>query len=215
MTKKHCKYCDQMLERSSFTVRAASPDGLSYKCRECASKYAKARYGGNVSVAEAAKQRAKKWAQANPEKRLDVSRRYTQLHLDAERHRKRVYGVRARHLNPEAAKAKGRYAIAVRRLRVALAMAKPHKAVMARLVAKANGRCTYCLGLFTSLTVDHFVPVVHKGNGQIPNLIPCCKPCNASKGAKDGADWIAERFGQNRLVDVLRALPSLSAARLP
>lgn len=215
MNTKHCKYCDRILDKSSFTARAASPDGLSYKCRECASAYAKARYQGDASVAAAAKQRAKKWAVANPEKRQEVVRQYTKRHLETERVRKREKNALARRQNPEAARLKGRNAMAVRMARVELARAKPHKAAMARLLKKARGRCTYCRGLFTSLTVDHFVPVASKGDGQIINLIPCCKPCNASKGAKDGADWLAERFGAGRLGDVLRDLPALSAARLP
>lgn len=215
MSQKFCKYCDQMLDASCFTKRSASPDGLSYKCRECASAYAISRYQTEPSVAEAAKLRAKKWVKLNPEKRLEVVRSFTRRNLESERNRKREYAVRARRVNPELARQKGRKAARVRRDRLIAADAFPHKDAARRLIQRANGRCTYCRGLFTSLTIDHFTPVVNGGSGQLINLIPCCKSCNASKGAKDGADWLAEQFGTQRLVDVLRSLNDLCVARLP
>lgn len=36
---KYCKYCDHNLPVEAFSVRDASPDGRSYKCRECDKKY--------------------------------------------------------------------------------------------------------------------------------------------------------------------------------
>lgn len=215
VSQKHCNFCDRMLESSYFSVRRASPDGLSNKCRECASAYAKSRYRENSSVADAAKKRARKWVELNPEKRLEVTRNFRNRNLLSERARGREYVIRSRIKNPELARQKGIEASRIRRRRAIEADAFPHKEAARRLIQRANGLCTYCRGLFTSLTVDHFNPVVNGGHGRFSNLIPCCKSCNASKGAKDGAEWLVEQFGVERLVDVLRSVDDLYAARLP
>ena len=215
MNEKHCKYCDRVRDASCFTRRVASPDGLSYKCRECQSAYAKERYRSNPAVSDAAKARAKKWVESNPEKRLEVTRSFRKRHLLSERERGREYAARARIENPALVRKKGLEAARIRRRRAIAADAFPHKEAARRLVQRANGLCTYCRGLFTSLTIDHFTPVVSGGSGQLSNLFPCCKSCNASKGAKDGADWLAEQFGIERLADVLRSIDDLYAARLP
>lgn len=215
MNTKHCRYCDRMLDVSRFTIRSASVDGLSYKCRECASSYAKTRYHSDSTVADEAKQRAKRWASRNPDKRLDVIRKFTERNLESERARKREYGIRVRKQRPDEVRLAGIVAAHTRRHREVSVDAFPHKAAVKRLISKANGKCTYCHGLFTSLTIDHFHPVSKGGGGQLWNLIPCCKPCNSSKGAKDGPDWIEKNFGVQRVVDVLRSLNALSQARLP
>ena len=46
-----------------------------------------------------------------------------------------------------------------------------------------QGVCHYCANkvLPTQLTMDHIVPVARGGKSQPGNVVPACKPCNASK----------------------------------
>ncbi|MGE3536805.1 MAG: HNH endonuclease [Candidatus Tectimicrobiota bacterium] len=47
----------------------------------------------------------------------------------------------------------------------------------------AQGRCAYCEGTFApdELTMDHIVPLARGGRSTRGNVVPCCKPCNATK----------------------------------
>lgn len=48
--------------------------------------------------------------------------------------------------------------------------------------------CAYC-GSDKSITMDHIVPISRGGNHTEDNVIPACKSCNASKGAKVPHEW--------------------------
>lgn len=48
--------------------------------------------------------------------------------------------------------------------------------------------CVYC-GEARSLTIDHVVPLAKGGRDEPSNIVPACKPCNSSKGAKLLAEW--------------------------
>ena len=43
--------------------------------------------------------------------------------------------------------------------------------------------CVYCGD--PAVEIDHVVPVVKGGTHELSNLVPACRPCNRSKGAKD------------------------------
>jgi hypothetical protein len=51
--------------------------------------------------------------------------------------------------------------------------------------ADDNYRCANC-GSTQDLTVDHIIPVSKGGGNERSNLRTLCRPCNSSKGAKDG-----------------------------
>jgi 5-methylcytosine-specific restriction endonuclease McrA len=58
-----------------------------------------------------------------------------------------------------------------------------------------NNCCCYCEKPFNEqnkLTWDHFVPLSKGGSHAGDNLLPCCKSCNSSKGAKMPAQFLAE-----------------------
>lgn len=60
----------------------------------------------------------------------------------------------------------------------------PRKAIA--VYQKTKGRCGYCgchLG-FDGFSADHVVPKSKGGSNQINNLLPCCKTCNSTKGAR-------------------------------
>lgn len=50
-----------------------------------------------------------------------------------------------------------------------------------------NAKCFYCNEAGT--TIDHIIPVSRGGAHSIGNLLPCCKPCNSSKGNKTITEW--------------------------
>lgn len=49
-------------------------------------------------------------------------------------------------------------------------------------------RCAYC-GKEEPLAQEHFVPLSKGGAYTQNNIVPACKSCNSSKGAKDFFDW--------------------------
>lgn len=61
------------------------------------------------------------------------------------------------------------------------------------LVASYNGCCGYC-GLSESevgkLSPDHMIPLSRGGANLIDNIIPACRHCNDSKGAKTMMEYL-------------------------
>ena len=65
-----------------------------------------------------------------------------------------------------------------------------------------EGQCAYCLGDGNSK--DHLKPLVRAGMPtgnitSIDNLVPCCSPCNSSKGAKTFGEWYMSTDNIERL----------------
>jgi 5-methylcytosine-specific restriction endonuclease McrA len=61
---------------------------------------------------------------------------------------------------------------------------------------RATGNtCFYCSEASKELTVDHVVPLSRGGEDSPANIVPACRSCNSSKGAKDAVSWYTERFG--------------------
>ena len=62
------------------------------------------------------------------------------------------------------------------------------------LFARDGGRCVYC-GLeheYEELSVDHVQPRMRGGDGSPGNLVTACRGCNARKGARPLAQFLAE-----------------------
>lgn len=57
-----------------------------------------------------------------------------------------------------------------------------------RLVQRYNGLCAYCRDR-PATDQDHVIPVARGGRFAIGNLLPACRPCNSSKGAKLLVEW--------------------------
>ena len=52
---------------------------------------------------------------------------------------------------------------------------------------KTEGYCAYCYAQFTPdnpMTVDHIISRQRGGSNARSNLLPCCRPCNSSKGPR-------------------------------
>lgn len=64
-----------------------------------------------------------------------------------------------------------------------------HWAELTEQVFEEQGRtCLYCAAA-PATTVDHVVPIIRGGSNHLANLVPACKSCNSSKGAKPFDEW--------------------------
>lgn len=68
----------------------------------------------------------------------------------------------------------------------------------ARIAARDGDGCFWCGVEFaavshthTSRTIDHVVPLAHRGSNTLANLVLACRRCNSSKGDMPPAAWIA------------------------
>lgn len=212
---KYCKSCAKDLPLNAFGKRSASPDGLSYKCKECQTKYNKDRWANEPEHREKAIKRAAIWASKNKEKRRLIASTYDEKNREKKSLQGCADAKRRRLENPERERMLGRMAAQRRRHRAVGNNSFPHPLVAARLLKAADGKCTYCGLIFEKLTLDHFHPVSKGGDGCSANMVPCCQKCNSSKKDKDGPAWIEKRFGIARLVVVYWRLEKLSTTRFP
>lgn len=61
-------------------------------------------------------------------------------------------------------------------------------------VVKARGsQCFYCKEPleYEQVTIDHVIPRSRGGSGRMENLVPCCRPCNVSKGRALLGEWVS------------------------
>jgi 5-methylcytosine-specific restriction endonuclease McrA len=188
---KYCRYCGTDLPRECFDLRRASKDGLSYKCKQCSRQYNKDRY---AEIADRFKARAKQWANANPERRLEIRRASDDRRAHVKNFKNREYARRMRQEDPERMRLAGRLRAKLRKERLLKIEGSASLEELANLLDRAGGFCVYC-GRKSRLTIDHFDPVSLGGAGSIENLIPCCKSCNSSKHAKDPVEWLHSRRG--------------------
>lgn len=57
-----------------------------------------------------------------------------------------------------------------------------------RSISRNAGKCVYC-NERPAIEWDHVVPIVRGGRHAIGNLVPACRTCNASKGARTLMEW--------------------------
>ena len=64
--------------------------------------------------------------------------------------------------------------------------------------------CCYCEQQFQSdlLQKDHFIPARDGGGYTSSNIVPACKSCNASKGARSANEWLTWKFGEKRTAEI-------------
>lgn len=70
-----------------------------------------------------------------------------------------------------------------------------------------NDSCAYCEAK-EALTQDHFMPSLKGGEYTKDNIIPACKSCNSSKGAKSAFDWYPKQpsYSESREKKILKRL---------
>lgn len=100
---KYCKYCDRHLDASAFTVRKASQDGLSYKCRSCSAAYQKEHY---PERREKIIRRSAEWAKTHKQRRKEIRAKNAAKPSSAEK--RNAAARRRRKENPEKHREQGR-----------------------------------------------------------------------------------------------------------
>jgi 5-methylcytosine-specific restriction endonuclease McrA len=58
-------------------------------------------------------------------------------------------------------------------------------------VEEFGGRCAYCLAPATD--IEHMIPLARGGLHELSNVVPACRQCNASKGARTPLLWLLSR----------------------
>lgn len=153
-----------------------------------------ARRAYHVINSERAKERARQWRQANPDKaRAREARRATGDPERASRHarewratnaeRAQAYD-RARVYDPE----KGREQRLRREQRLGARRDGDTQEYVAALI---RDPCAYCDAAATG--VDHIVPLKSDGTDRWDNLTACCQRCNSSKNASALLLWMTRR----------------------
>lgn len=54
--------------------------------------------------------------------------------------------------------------------------------------------CAYCYEIIEKPTMDHIEPISRGGQHTAENIVPACKSCNSSKGAKPLLLWMHDKF---------------------
>lgn len=70
-------------------------------------------------------------------------------------------------------------------------------------------------GAKADLTMDHVAPVSQGGETTVGNIIPACRSCNSSKGAKDMIEWYTVQpfYDKDRLEAILKYLRKVGDAK--
>lgn len=169
---KTCTRCGESKELGLFEVAKRNRNGRGSRCKACVSAL------------------TSKWIKENPDKRREQSARDRDSHREQ---RRAAANERYRHLmdtDPER----------VRRQR--REWAKTPKGIIANRAARHARRgapltqesrewwlslidpeCRYCGEPATE--IDHIVPISKGGTGELSNLVPACRSCNASKGDRE------------------------------
>ena len=66
----------------------------------------------------------------------------------------------------------------------------PYRKHRAEVLATHGEFCAYCGASGVNLQLDHVFPRSRGGSDTPENLVPACKPCNTSKGAKTVQEWL-------------------------
>jgi len=206
---KRCTKCGEIWPKTNefFGRHKATKDGFATECKKCRDKYAKEYravngdkskckrriyYSNNrVAFAEKSKKRysedpqkykdmGRRWERNNPEKVAAKKKRYNEAHPD----RIVVYRKKYSKEHPEIFR--------IRRHKRA-AIEKELPSTLTRIQWEDikivfNNCCAYC-GKEKPLEQDHFVALIKNGENSHNNIIPACKSCNCSKGAKLFSEW--------------------------
>ena len=176
------------------------PRGI--KCAECravANRAKVARWAKNNPERIRAKARRLYHAKSAAINEKRRSEKYREKH--GEKQRKRAAAWRAAH--PEAFKTwakteSGRAAChkarTTRRARKRAVPVTLTAEEWARSIVAWNNACAYCGKAFEpgdEITQDHVTPLARGGPHDRCNVVPCCRPCNNSKGPRDVREWMA------------------------
>lgn len=193
--EKFCGKCSKWIPTTyegspTFNKRKASPDGLSYNCKQCEVATAKASYERRKK-----KLQSQKRYKENKEVILERSKEYYQENKETLLAQNKAY----REAHPEV----WRKADKVRRDRIKSVPNDGYTRaeIIARDSAKIVGNDEYAEELMVPICqicmqpifddsliqIDHIIPISEGGHNTKDNVRVTCKPCNISR-PKDGRD---------------------------
>lgn len=197
--ERTCTVCGETKPLTEFGRRKDSPTGFRSACKPCK----------RVADTEA----MRRWRERNPELNLERARQWSADHIEQERERwarydaehreeRRLAIAKSRAENPEhhreLQRAWREANIEVCRARCRAywhrrrSSADPSAEVDAYAELLLLQACAYC-GATGDMSLDHVVPVSRGGRHEIDNLLPACRSCNSSKGAKLLEEWLPLR----------------------
>jgi 5-methylcytosine-specific restriction endonuclease McrA len=181
---KPCSVCKQILSLENFDRKSSTKTGRASACKPCSSVQKAESYLRNIEHnrkyrvqyyldnSEVIKERAIQWGKDNPERLYAKSRRW----LLSKPSKGSEYTHRRR------ARVKAAETFLVRSTFLAKLYRSP---------------CLYC-GAIGKVTQDHVIPLERGGRHSEGNLVPCCQPCNSSKGIQLVAEWKRKRATPKR-----------------
>jgi 5-methylcytosine-specific restriction endonuclease McrA len=194
----------EAIKARTAAYAAANPDAVRERTRRYRAenaeqiRFAKQAYYEANREAIVAKVGA--WVAANPERRRAQTARYRERHREERRADSLDRYYRQMETGPEAVRKRRRE------------WAKTQKGILANRAARHARRgapyttealdwiaslvdpvCAYCGR--TATEIDHVVPVSLGGTGDVANLVPACRECNARKSNASLAEFMAAERG--------------------
>lgn len=202
---KECSKCKSTKASAEFSVDKKMRCGLNSMCRECVRQSGRR---WKLANRERVLEYAKLWALKNPEKTREADRRRWETHKSRLKVRNaalrkanvakyRLAKSAWKKANREKVAASARRAYAKdpvkdlnkchrRRVRLLSAEGSFTSADVADIRRLQTDRCAICaIDLKSKGQIDHIVPLVAGGSNYRSNIQLLCRPCNASKGARD------------------------------
>lgn len=215
---KVCTKCKEAKLLSEYYRKKGQASGLNPSCKACCVAKVKLYYKANsdsvkirvkkwrdenLERAKAAakdryrkraaivKEKARAWAEANPERRREIVSASAEKHREKKNEKNKAYNREFRRLYPQEAREEGRMRAAVRRTREIEAGVNITRGNWKAIIELFDtGMCLYCGTDGHKLTMDHWMPVSLGGKTEVGNLIPCCKSCNSRKSNMHPDEWM-------------------------
>ena len=152
--------------------------------------------------------RNKRYRQSHPDKISASGKRYHETHRESGRENNARY----RQAHPDKMRAKNLQRKALKRSLPANFSINDHKYALEYF----HGACAYCgnpPSLFDArhvLHLDHFIALANPAcPGTVKtNMLPVCQDCNLKKQDKNPHEWLLQRFGKHRTINIEKRIQS-------
>lgn len=209
--EKSCPRCGLTKPRADFYASKKASDGLSGYCKGCTKASAKEwdkahpvekaardhrQYESNPERRRKTRERFERWALENPELARENARLRSAEWTKA--NPERVKENQKRYRSTDVVKKKRREIARLPETKEARNRRKKfERSLLAShewftILNRFRFCCAYC-GAEGPSTLDHIDPISGGGEHTIGNVVPCCRSCNSSKGARSFSIFAAER----------------------
>lgn len=188
---KQCCRCGEFYppDKWHFYAYHRSADGLTAACRFCIKSQADI-HRAEPEVKKINQERASAWNKQNSMRRnIRLAERYNN---DPDWRNRRVESNDRYRKSPKGKLV--RKQIAAGRYERLNSIGKISLEEWRMLIELFDWKCAYCGILDDDPTIDHIIPLVKGGTGRIDNIVPACRKCNGSKGARDLSVFLGSRL---------------------